>query len=467
MPKPKPLGDRSTRGGLKNQMSTMNNKFHISLSGYFASKPLYLDEPTQKNPNIRKLVEQPCQQTRAELWEEVTQTHCNLDFIQAKSAAKITYGIVNDICETLEVIPDNAAKIAHEKARMARMDKYANDLISCAKGKISRHELEVPGTFAPWTVKPITTEIERIKINQSRADRLSDFLNFLGQEANNLQLYADEFSNFTIQQAWNYAKGGPVGSAAEKKVFNACKPLCLRLPSNRPNWNPFPQKIKILKGHNCFISVVATTPDFSKAISGDIDGICILWDLLSGRIIQLLKGHNSSISCIAITPDGKRAVSGSQDKTCIIWDLNSGKAFQTLLGHHSSISSVAIFPDGERAISASEDKTCILWDINTARTIHILKGHDSIITSVAITPDGERAISGSQDKTCIIWDLKVGKAIKTLRGHNESVFSVSISPDGTWASSVSEGKILIIWDINAGKAVKKITLNDLYIPPGH
>jgi len=30
-----------------------------NLAEYFASKPLYLDEPTQKKPNTRKLVEQP------------------------------------------------------------------------------------------------------------------------------------------------------------------------------------------------------------------------------------------------------------------------------------------------------------------------------------------------------------------------------------------------------------------------
>ncbi len=34
-------------------------KYHITLASYFQSKPLYLDETTQKNPNTRKLVEQP------------------------------------------------------------------------------------------------------------------------------------------------------------------------------------------------------------------------------------------------------------------------------------------------------------------------------------------------------------------------------------------------------------------------
>jgi hypothetical protein len=32
-------------------------RYYTTLASYFASKPLYLDEPTQKKPNTRKLVE--------------------------------------------------------------------------------------------------------------------------------------------------------------------------------------------------------------------------------------------------------------------------------------------------------------------------------------------------------------------------------------------------------------------------
>jgi hypothetical protein len=68
----------------------MNLNHHIILSRYFVHKSLYLDEPTQKKPNIRKLVEQPWQQTKGETWDEVTETLCNLDFIQAKANSKMT-----------------------------------------------------------------------------------------------------------------------------------------------------------------------------------------------------------------------------------------------------------------------------------------------------------------------------------------------------------------------------------------
>ena len=79
------------------------------------------------------------------------------------------------INNALEVIPDNAEEIEKEKVLQARMDKYTRDLIACAEGKITRFDLEVPESITPWTEEQINAEIERIKTNPNRADKLKDF----------------------------------------------------------------------------------------------------------------------------------------------------------------------------------------------------------------------------------------------------------------------------------------------------
>jgi hypothetical protein len=38
-----------------------------------------------------------------------------------------------------------------EKVRQARMDKYTQDLIACAKGEITADKLEIPESITPWT----------------------------------------------------------------------------------------------------------------------------------------------------------------------------------------------------------------------------------------------------------------------------------------------------------------------------
>ena len=129
--------------------------YNTNLSDYFKAQILFFDGDNQKKPNIRKCIEQPFQQTKAELWDEVTDTLCNLDFIQAKAVAKMTYDLVKDFNDVLEVIPDNAENIRQEKARQARMDKYTRDLIACAKGEITGFELEIPESITPWTKEKI------------------------------------------------------------------------------------------------------------------------------------------------------------------------------------------------------------------------------------------------------------------------------------------------------------------------
>ena len=151
-------------------MSLMNTDFHKNLSNYFESMPLYLDKPTQKKPNTRKLVEQPWQQTKGELWDEVTETLCNLDFIQAKAVAEMTYQLVNDFNAALEVIPDNLKNIDTERARQARIASYTKDLILYSKSEIKA--LEIPESITSWSEDRIEDEIKRIKQDLNNADKL-------------------------------------------------------------------------------------------------------------------------------------------------------------------------------------------------------------------------------------------------------------------------------------------------------
>jgi len=351
-------------------------KYHTCLSNYFFTQFLFIDGDLKKKPHIRKCIELPFQQTKAEMWDEVTDTLCDLEFIQAKAVAKMTYDLIRDFNDVLEVIPDNAENISKEKARQERMNKYTNDLIAYAKGEIFK--LEIPESITPWPQGKIDTEINRMKTNPTRADRLKDFLNFLGKEAGNLQNYAFEFSHFATQQAWNYSAEGPVGKAVEKAPSEVSKSLLRRIPPTRPYWNPLPQVLRILRVHTDSVSAIFITSDGQRAISGSHDNTCIFWDLGTGQVLQTLRGHTSYVAAISITPDGQRAISCSYDRTCILWDMVTSQMLQILRGHTHSVLTISITPDGQRAISGSDDNTCILWDLGTRRKLACFTSSSSI-----------------------------------------------------------------------------------------
>jgi len=403
-------------------------KFHKTLASYFQSKPLYLDDPTRKKPNTRKLVEKPWQQTKGELWDEVTNTLCNLDFIQAKAAAKMTYELVNDFNAALEVIPDNQKTIREEKERQARMDKYSRDLIDCAKGLITKEELEIPESITPWTNEQYNTEIERIKTKPNRADKLNDFKLFLGQEAKNIQDHALEFTHFSTQQAWNYSDIGPVGKEAEKGLTEISKFLILRIPAFRPLWNPIPQVIRTFKGHKDKIYAVSITPDGYWAISASRDKTCILWDMKTGRIAKVLYGHTGEVSAVSITPDGRMAISASSDKTCILWDLKTGKVLKTLNNQNIVFSKVTISFEGEYAI-CSNIEYCIFWDFDTSRVTRYLEGKYIVgIENISFARNDLRAIiehpnkSGWPKRPASVVDVKTGQELQIIKGNVNAIY---------------------------------------------
>ena len=461
---------------------------HIILSDYFQSKSLYLDGPTQKQTNTRKLVEQPWQQTKAEMWDEVTETLCNLDFIQAKAAAKMTYELVNDYITALEVIPDNQAAILEEKARQAMIDKYTKDLIVYAKGEIK--ELEIPESITPWSEARIEEEIQRISKIPNNADKLKDFSYFIGSKAAIFQKYASEFSHHIYQQAWHYANDGPVGKSAVNISPEIKKTLLLCDQDSRPKWNPLPRALKIILTPEISMYSIVISPDGNQALTGE-HGCCIHWMLTTGQVIKRMEGdrsktkelshgeswyypflesHNGNNKTLSITPDGKLAFSGNTQKTCLLWDVSSGKVIQTLIGHSASVNAVSITPDGSWAISGSDDKTCIVWDLKSGGKPKVLEGHNSKVISVSISADGKRALSASdhhQDKP-IIWDLEKGKKLLSLDIKAEEIWdsikTVYLTPNGKQALCFGH-KNLTCFNLTIGEVLPKILGIDLFFSP--
>jgi WD40 repeat protein len=437
-------------------------EYHRILALYFDRKPLYLDATIGNKPGIRKVVEQPWQQVQAKMWDEVTNTLCDLDFIQAKAAAKMSYDLVDDYNFALNRIPDNEKNVREEKEWQRRMDRYTRDLITYADGEIS--ELYIPDSITPWTKEQTITEIERIKNAPSNTDRLKDFNNFLGNESYNLQQYASEIAHFSAQQAWNYSADGPVGKELNQFPENILKSLFLRIQPTRPQWNPFPKAAKVLIGHSDTITSVVITPDGSRAISASEDKTCIVWDLKRAMPVHTLIGHTDIVTCVAMTPDGLRAVSSSRDKTCILWNLETGKIDKVLKGHKDFVNSVSITPNGKKAITGSKDKTVKIWDLESGEPLLTIN-KDSAISVVTCTPDGKKALYGNVYPYEIeLFDIKKNQAIKPLNGHTNSIETLSITPDGKRALThsmflniptqpKSEQTLLMLWDIEKGEVL--------------
>jgi hypothetical protein len=77
-------------------MQTNNQKYHFMLVKYFTDKPLYLDVSEKNKPNTRKLVEQPWQQIKVEMWDHLTRTLTDICFLEAKIYAVGVQMLIED-----------------------------------------------------------------------------------------------------------------------------------------------------------------------------------------------------------------------------------------------------------------------------------------------------------------------------------------------------------------------------------
>ena len=250
---------------------------------------------------------------------------------------------------------------------------------------------------------------------------------------------------------------------------------------------------KILQGHNAAVNKVSITPDGNRAVTGDVTGIIIFWDLTNKDtpiIIDRYEAHSDIIRHLSITPDGNYALTASDDDYAICWNLTNKLQISWRELHHEgwamaasltpdgnwaltgtsdgqlilrnlqnspvswswrhdsingSITSASLTPDSNWALAASGN-TAILCDFTDKHLIktEILQGHGLAVTSVALTPDGMWALTGSDDNTAILWDLVKRKAYM-LRGHTDPVRSLFLTPDADWALTGSEDGTSILW----------------------
>ncbi len=444
------------------QSRLVKTQKHQSLAEFFACKSWLIKEDAPMEANKRKCDELPWQRIQSEDWDAVVDTLCDLDFIQAKAVAKMTYELVEDLNTALKLIPDNAEIAWQEREFQSRMEKYTQDLIACAKGEVKTKYLDIPKSITPWKEGEMEREILRIKTNPNRADKLNGIKNFLGHEAYNLQAYAQTIPGFTYQQAWNYASDGIIGVSIEKIPYSKEAYYLLLAMHSRHKYNLLPQELTNLVGHSQSITAVSMTPDGKIAISGSRDKTCIVWNVKLGSVITSLRGHTDGVLSVCITPDGMRAISGSLDKTIIVWDLESGRSMHILRGHKEHVNSVYITPDGSRAISGSWDGKCIVWDIDKEKPISVLNEHKKNVTCVCMTPDCKWALSGSKDQTCILWNLENG-AFHRLYGHDGDVSSVSITPDGKTAVSGSWDKTFVLWNLVSKKPISRYSTGKAWV----
>ncbi|MBM3997868.1 MAG: WD40 repeat domain-containing protein [Planctomycetes bacterium] len=223
--------------------------------------------------------------------------------------------------------------------------------------------------------------------------------------------------------------------------------------------------LKELVGHKEWVQGLSQTPDGKRLVSGDDQGVIIVWDLAAGKELNRWQVKNW-VRSVGISPDGK-TVAASQhvpyrDKIKILpsfhlWDADTGKMKLDLTKEITGgMTAVAFSADGKwlatcRGNIELEGPTgkITLFDPSTGKKVRELTpGHSRGATDLAFHPDGKHIFSAGRDQLVKVWKLEDGKLVRDLgkfvdRGY--WITSISISPDGRLlaAADDNERKVVI------------------------
>ena len=108
-------------------------------------------------------------------------------------------------------------------------------------------------------------------------------------------------------------------------------------------------------------SAVAVSREGTIIVVGAKDKIEILDDQLN-QINTFKAPFCDNILCVALSKDDKKVASGQYDGNILIWERLSGNLLEILKGHQELINSVAFSHDGMSLASVSFDQTVKLWE---------------------------------------------------------------------------------------------------------
>ncbi|MCW3051401.1 MAG: repeat, subgroup, partial [Chthonomonadales bacterium] len=166
--------------------------------------------------------------------------------------------------------------------------------------------------------------------------------------------------------------------------------------------------IRTLSGSAAGVKALAFSADDKTLLSaGDTE--IRFWDASTGAPGKTLHGHTKASRAVAISSDGTRVAGSGEDGTLILWNVVSGEVLNRHTGRNYDLHKLSFSPQGDRLLG-SRGAFASLFDPNTGEEVGPILGHAIGLSSLSWSPNGKFIAAGSlawpEDRaTAVVWEI--------------------------------------------------------------
>jgi WD40 repeat protein/serine/threonine protein kinase len=209
-------------------------------------------------------------------------------------------------------------------------------------------------------------------------------------------------------------------------------------------------------------SKIAFRPSGDRFAVASTDGIVILYEYPSGKIIDQVFQSNDRISTISFALNNKTLIGGSADGSIKLWDVDHMKQVrQTAAGHSQPIIDLELSSDGHLLATLGRDQLIRFWRFDTTNKLSSVRTvTGSMAKGIAISPDGQFLVAGDEGGTLQMWKIGADMEPRIFQGHSDQVWAAQFSPVGGLLATGDRRGELRIWSTRTGTLDRRIEAHD-------
>jgi WD40 repeat protein/serine/threonine protein kinase len=202
-------------------------------------------------------------------------------------------------------------------------------------------------------------------------------------------------------------------------------------------------------------------------ITSNSEGQIHLWDRTKEKPIQAWRHTRHGVHDLSLSPDGTQLLGACDDGLVLLWNLQTQKIIARFAGHVGRVPT-AVFVGPSRVASGGADGNLFLWSwpqagpadapVNGERIGQAWQ-HRGGIHRVRVSEDGRKLLTASFDNTAQLIDSQTGKPVGVPFEHQGGLKGVAFARDGSLFTAC-EGDGAREWRPAPGSLLARPFVND-------